>query len=317
MTRRVLVLGGTGFVGRAVCEHLARLGQTVRVPTRRLQHGRHLLPLPGVELVQADVHDDAALAGLLGGCDAVVHLVAILHGTPQAFQRVHVDLPTRLAAACRHAGVPRLVHVSALGVGPDAPSHYLRSKTAGEAALRSAGSALELTILRPSVIFGATDRFINLFAEMQAIAPLVPLAGAHARFQPVWVEDVAEAIVRSLQDRGTIGKVFEATGPTVYTLAELVRLAGRWSGHPRPVFPLHDALARVQAALMTLLPGPPLMSADNLDSMRVPNIASGQMPGLQALGLTPASLEAVMMPALGRGPGRGRFDQFRSQTWRE
>jgi NADH dehydrogenase len=289
----------------------------VRVPTRRLQHGRHLLPLPGVELVQADVHDDAALAGLLQGCDAVVHLVAILHGTPQAFQRVHVELPTRLAAACLRSGVTRLVHISALGVGPAAPSHYLRSKTAGEAALLAASPGLELTMLRPSVIFGATDRFINLFAEMQAIAPVVPLAGAHARFQPVWVEDVAAATVRALQDRRTIGEIFEATGPTVYTLADLVRLAGRWSGHPRPVIPLPEGLGRVQAALMSLLPGPPLMSADNLDSMRVPNIASGQLPGLQALGVTPASLEAVMMPALGRGPGRGRFDQFRSQTWRE
>jgi uncharacterized protein YbjT (DUF2867 family) len=319
VTRRVLVLGGTGFVGSAVCEQLTRLGDTVRVPTRRLQHGRDLLPLPGIELMQADVHDDAALAALLPGCDAVVNLVAILHGTPQAFHAVHVDLPTRLARACQAAGVRRLVHVSALGVGPGAPSHYLRSKTQGEAALLLAarGAGLELTLIRPSVIFGAADRFINLFAAMQAVAPVVPLAGAQARFQPVWVEDVAAAIAHALDDRRTIGEIYEAAGPAVYTLADLVRLAGRWSGHPRPVIGLPDSIGRVQAALMALLPGPPLMSADNLDSMRVPNIATGQVPDLSALGIRAASLPAVMEPLLGKGPGRRRFDVYRAQAWRD
>jgi len=320
MTRplRILVLGGTGFVGRSLCERLVRRAAgagLVRVPTRRLAHGKPLLPLPTIELVQADVHDDATLRRLVEGCDAVVNLVAILHGTPAAFERVHVALPRRLAAACGAAGVRRLLHVSALGVGPGAPSNYLRSKTEGEALLQAAG--LDLTILRPSVIFGAGDRFLNLFARLQAVAPVVPLAGAGARFQPVWVEDVAGALVAALDRPETVGQVFEAAGPQVYTLAELVRLAGRWSGHERPVLPLPDALGRLQAALMALAPGEPLLSADNLDSMRVPNVASGTLPGLAALGIEPAALEAVAPLYLGPRPGRARFGAFRAHARRD
>ena len=316
---RLLVLGGTGFVGRSLCERwLRRAGGTgrVRVPTRRLAHARDLQPLPTAEIVEADVHDRAALERLLAGCDAVVNLVAILHGKPADFERVHVELPHSLAAACHAAGVARVVHVSALGV-PDgdaasAPSAYLRSKARGEAVLREAG--LALTILRPSVIFGADDRFLNLFAGLQALAPLVPLAGAHARFQPVWVEDVAGAIVAALERRDTVGRIFECAGPREYTLAELVRLAGRWAGHERAVLPLPDALGRVQAALMALAPGEPLMSADNLESMKVPNVASGRHEGLEALGIAPAALEAVAPGYLGPHPGRSRFGAFRARA---
>ncbi len=317
---RVLVLGGTGFVGRSVCERLVRRdGGTgrVRVPTRRLSHARVLQPLPTIEIVQADVHDAAALARLLPGCDAVVNLVAILHGRPADFRRVHVELPRRLAAACASAGVTRLVHVSALGVPDDpaqAPSNYLRSKAEGEAVLRDAG--LDLTLLRPSVIFGAADRFLNLFAGMQAIAPFVPLAGASARFQPVWVEDVAAAVVAVLEDHDAIGRTYELAGPDEVTLADLVRLAGRWSGHERPVLPMPDAVGRLQAMLMALAPGEPLMSADNLDSMKVPNVASGRLPGLAELGIEPAALAAVAPLYLGQRPGRQRFGRFRAQAGR-
>ncbi len=317
---RVLVLGGTGFVGRSVCERLLRRSGGVgriRVPTRRLAHGRVLQPLPTIELVEADVHDPATLARLLAGCDAVVNLVAILHGRPAEFARVHVELPRRLAAACAAAGVTRLVHVSALGVPDDppaAPSNYLRSKAEGEAVLRSAG--LALTLLRPSVIFGAADRFLNLFARLQAVFPIMPLAGAHARFQPVWVEDVAAAVVAALDQPASIGATYEAAGPGVYTLADLVRLAGRWSGHPRPVVPLPDPIGRLQAMLMALAPGEPLMSVDNLDSMKRPNVASGLLPGLPALGIEPAALEAVAPLYLGRPPGRARFGDFRAHARR-
>lgn len=312
MMRNVLVLGGTGFVGSELCAQLVRRCPEGRilVPTRRLSHGRDLALLPTVELVRADVHDDATLARLLRGMDAVVNLVAILHGDAQRFEQVHVALPRRLARACREAGVRRLVHISALGAAPDAPSLYQRSKAAGEAALQ-AEPDLALTLLRPSVIFGDHDHFLNLFARLQALLPVIPLAGHDAKFQPVWVEDVARAVARCLDEPRSVGQTYECVGPHVYTLAELVRLAGRWSGHPRPVLPLPAGLGRLQALAMEHLPGGPLMSRDNLDSMRVPNVASGRLPGLQALGIEPAALEAVAPAYLARTRARTAYDNFR------
>ncbi|MDE2368982.1 MAG: complex I NDUFA9 subunit family protein [Burkholderiales bacterium] len=311
---RILVLGGSGFVGRACCEALAERSASTRlvVPTRQDRHGDSVRSLPCVDVVTADVHDDATLARLVAGAGAVINLIAILHGSRSAFERVHVELPRRLAAACRAAGVRRLVHVSAIGVGADAPSNYLRSKTEGEAVLTAAG--LDLTLLRPSVIFGAGDRFLNLFAELQAIAPLLPLAGGDARFQPVWVEDVAAAIVRCIADDATIGHTYECVGPTVYTLSQLVTLAGRWSGHERPQLPLPLALGRLQALAMECLPGTPLLSRDNLDSMRRPNVGSGALPGLGDLGIDAAALEAVAPRYLASLDDCTRFDRWRARA---
>jgi len=313
--RQIAVLGGTGFVGHAVCEHLVErsggAGGRIVVPTRRLRHGLAIQPLPTVQLVQANVHDDRDMARVLAGCDAVVHLVAILHGSEAEFDRVHVQLPRRVAAACKAAGVRRVIHVSALGVAPDAPSRYLRSKAAGEQVWRDSG--LDVTVLRPSVIFGARDRFLNLFAQLQTLAPFVPLGGAHARFQPVWVEDVAEAVVRCLDQPATIGQVIECAGPQPYTLAELVQLAGRLSGHPRPVLPLPGALARLQALVMEWLPGEPQMSRDNVDSMKVPNVATAGQPGLAELGITASAVEGVAAGYLGGIDGPGRFMPWRSR----
>jgi NADH dehydrogenase len=312
---KILILGGSGFVGQTLCEHLVQHfgsgGPRLLVPTRRLAHARLVQPLPLVDVVQADVHDDAALDRLLAGCDAVINLIAILHGNPAAFESAHVGLPRRLAAACRRQGVSRLIHVSALGAAADAPSMYLRSKAGGEAVLQSAG--LALTLLRPSVIFGADDRFLNLFARLQALAPVVPLAGASARFQPVWVGDVAEAILRCLLRPDTAGRIIECAGPEVLTLADLVRLAGRLSGHPRLVIPLPQPLAWLQARLMELAPGAPLMSRDNLASMQVPNVASGSLPGLADLGITPQPLAAVVPGYLARGQSCARLDAWRAR----
>jgi NADH dehydrogenase len=228
---------------------------------------------------------------------------------------VHVELPRRLARACTVAGVRRLVHVSALGVGPGAPSNYLRTKTEGEAVL--AAASLELTILRPSVIFGAEDSFLNLFAQLQRYAPLLPLAGGSTLFQPVWVEDVASAVVRCLDRPETIGKIYECAGPRAYALRELVRLAGRWSGHERPQFPLPAFVGRLQATLLELLPGQPVMSRDNVDSMRVPNIASGRLPGLAELGINAAALESVAPGYLGDSYARARLNRWRMHAGRD
>jgi uncharacterized protein YbjT (DUF2867 family) len=331
----LLVLGGTGFLGQELVAELVErsggAGGRISVATRRLQHGRDLQLLPTVDIVQADVHDPRQLAELVRGRDAVINLVATLHGTPTMFEQVHVELPRKIGMACAEAGVRRIVHVSALGVGLDAPSHYLRSKAGGEAALHAiaqrasarlrslAGAhakALDLTLLRPSVMFGARDRLTNLFAALQAMLPVMPLAGANAQFQPVWVEDVASAIVECLHRPDTIDQIFECVGPHRLTLREIVRLAGEWSGHPRPIIALPAAIGRLQARLMELLPQP-LMSRDNLDSMRVPSIATGQLPDLQALGITPSALEAVAPLYLAKAvSGRARLDALRAVAHR-
>jgi NADH dehydrogenase len=299
--KKIFVLGGTGFVGRQVCPQLLAAGWQVSVATRGAP------PLqPGLQGMQLDVHDEAALTRALAGQDAVLNLVAILHGDAAAFQRVHVALPQKLARACVAAGVRQLVHISALGANAQAPeappSLYLRSKSRGEAELMRAAvpDAFALTILRPSVIFGAEDKFLNVFAQLQKVLPFMPLAGAQARFQPVWVQDVASAVLRSLElgaaDDGK-PRVLELVGPDIFTLKELVQLAARLSGvgggRGRPVLGLPRWLGRIQARLMELAPGEPVMSRDNLDSLLCDNVASGQFAGLQSLGIAATALLPV------------------------
>lgn len=314
--KKILILGGTGFVGAHVCEKLVRQEWHVTVPTRKWSQARHLLPLPTVTVLELDVHDEAALRQAVAGHDAVVNLVAILHGTQAAFDKVHVGLPQKLGRACLAAGVKQLVHISALGANAQqpqsAPSMYLRSKGQGEAVLMQAaagggagvgaGAGFDLTILRPSVMFGAQDKFLNLFARLQRVFPFMPLAGAHARFQPVWVQDVALAVERCLALDGSTTlahapRVLELCGPEVFTLKQLVQLSAQLSGiregRGRPVIALPNWLGRLQAMLMELAPGEPLMSRDNLDSMQIDNVASGTLPGLQSLGITPSALRPI------------------------
>ena len=291
--QRIVVTGGTGFVGRSVLARAVERWPGARwvVPTRRLAAAHAIQTLPNVEVVACDVHDPQQMAALLAGADALLHLVAILHGDAAAFERVHVALPRHLAQACRSAGVRRVLHVSALAVGADAPSLYLRSKSAGEAVWRDSG--LPVTLLRPSVIFGAEDRFTNLFAGLLRLVPVLPLAGAGARFQPVWVGDVATAVLSALERPELAGRVIECAGPQVMTLAEIVHQVGRMAGCDRPVLPLPEAVGRLQAGLLSLLPGEPPMSRDNLLSMRVPSVASGGALGLADLGIQPAPLSVL------------------------
>jgi len=276
--KRLLVIGGSGFLGSAIIAELARRPASAdfsfTVPTRREAAAKHLAVLPTVRMIEADVNDSATLARLMQGQDAVISLVGILKGGEgepygAGFARAHVDLPRKIAAAASAAGVRRVLHVSALKAGADAPSGYLRSKAAGEAALQAAD--FDLTILRPSVIFGRGDSFLTLFARMAAIAPFFPLACAGARFQPVWVGDVAAAVADSLERAESIGQAYDLCGPTQYALGDLVRYAAATAGHPRAVFGIPDGLAWLQAWAMEFIPNGP-MTRDNIRSMRVASV---------------------------------------------
>ena len=293
--QKILILGGTGFVGSHLCAKLADISCRATIVTRRRASAKHLQLLPMVDIAEVSQLDATSLEALLAEHDAVVNLVGILHGNEAAFEKAHVELPLTLARACEAVGQRRIVHLSALGAGLDSPSMYQRSKARGEAVLL--GTGLDVSVLRPSVMFGSGDKFLNTFAKLQQLFPVIPLASGGARFQPVWVEDVASALVRCLQDKGTAGQTYEACGPEVLTLKQLVQLAGRYSGvndgEGRPVIGIPDALARLQAWLMELAPGEPLMSRDNLDAMKSANIASGKLPGLEALGIIPTAVGAI------------------------
>jgi uncharacterized protein YbjT (DUF2867 family) len=314
--RSVLVIGGSGFVGRHLVHRLSRRGFDVRVPTRRRERAKPLLVLPTVEVVEADVHRPDALRALMEGQDAVVNLVGILrggNGRPfgEGFRRAHVQLPLQIAAAMRQAGIRRLLHMSALQAGAAAPSGYLRSKHGGEAALR--GSDVDLTLFRPSVIFGNGDSFLSLFARLLRLAPVLPLACPQARFQPVWVEDVATAIADSLGDSSSVGRSYELCGPHQYTLHQLVAYVGRLSGRPRPIADLTDALSWLQAALLEFVPGGP-MSRDNYRSMQLPSVCTGgcTLP----FGRRAMPLEAVAPGYIGAAGARAEYDRYRHDAGR-
>jgi NADH dehydrogenase len=281
----------------------------VTVPTRRLP-AKAVQTLPFVDVIQADITQEGALEDLLQGHDVVINLVAILHGSPNAFDRIHVKLATRLAHACVKFGIPHLLHVSALGAHHEhfhqSPSLYLKSKGQAESAMIevSQHTHTRLSIVRPSVIFAADDQFINLFALLQKIFPCVPLGCAGARFQPIWVQDVVSALLalmkspRPLEALATgAPEIYELGGPQILSLKELVQVAGRFVGHERPVISLPLALAKLQGFVMQHLPGKTLMSLDNVASMQVPNTVSGNLPGLKELGiLTPHSVTTVFSP---------------------
>jgi NADH dehydrogenase len=292
----------------------------VLVPTRRFVSAQHLLTLPGVDIIEADMYDDAVLRGLVAGRDAAINLVGLLHsrrGSPWGpqFQRAHVELPRRIVDACAQAGVPRYLHMSALGADRDGPSMYQRSKAEGEVMARS-HPEVAATIFRPSVVFGPEDKFLNVFARLQRRLPVVPLACADAMFQPVYVGDVAAAFTAALGNPKTRHLVFHLGGPQIYSLAELVRLAGRYSGHERPIVELPRWAGHLQALLFELMPGNPIMSRDNLDSMKVDNVIDPAIQALTAdtLGIKLTPLEAVAPHYL--SPHSDQLDHFRERAGR-
>jgi len=301
---RVLVLGGSGFVGRHLVAALARRGVRVTVASRHRERAKHLILLPTVDVVQADINQRGVLDRLARGHDALINLVGVLHGD---FQRAHVEIPMTVIAACRVAGIERIVHMSALGAASDAPSEYLRTKAMGEQAMLDAEDR-HVTVFRPSVIFGPEDRFLNQFAEMAKWLAVLAVPCPDARFQPIYVGDVARAMAMSLEDTETFGERYELGGPREYTLKELVELVCALTHRRRLVIGLPDKLSFLQAALLEMLPGP-LMTRDNYYSMQVPSTTSAPWP----LGGDRQPLEAIAPTYLAPSGARERYPQLR---WR-
>lgn len=316
--RKVLLIGGSGFVGGWLASRLSAAGMRVTIPTRRRENRKGLLLLPTVFEVQADVNDPQALAHLVEGVDAVINLVGILHDRDDrepygaAFEAAHVALPRQIVASMRAAGVRRLLHMSALKAASDAPSAYLRSKAAGEAAVFDAAADLDVTVFRPSVVFGPGDAFLNTFAGLLRHLPLLPLVGADARMQPVFVGDVADAFVAALNDPASFGRAYELGGPRVYTLRELVCYVAEITGQRRAIVDVPGGIAGIQARVMSWLPNPPL-TPDNLRSLSVPSVTDGHHnpPGWQ-----PHALEAVAPGYLAPLRLRQRLGLYRSRAGR-
>lgn len=311
----IAVVGGAGFIGRHIVHQLSAAGYPTRILTRRRIHAQPLILLPGVSVVECDFRDDAALRRAFAGCDAVIHLPSILHERDHVtFDAVHVEFPRRVALACRQLGIKRLLHTSALRAAMDAPSAYLRSKAKGELAVReAAGDAVQVTIFRPSVVFGPDDSFLNLFASLVRLMPVIFLAKPDARFQPIYVEDVARAYVSSLILPSTQGQTYELGGPEIYTLRQLVEKVANTLGRKPVIIGLGDRLSWLQAWAMEWLPVK-LMTRDNLLSMQVDNTCQGPFP--QEFGFAPTPLDAVMPGYIGGRSGRDSYLRFRSVAGR-
>ena len=315
--RKVLLLGGSGYVGTYIVNRLSQRGIEVTVPTRRRERTKALIIQPNVVMPEVNINSEEALVSLMQGQDAVINLVGILHGDTPAipygkeFAAAHVELPKKIVAACQAAGVRRLLHMSALNAGKKAPSEYLRSKAAGEDVV--ANSGLLTTIFRPSVIFGARDSFINTFACLLRKLPFLPLGCAEARFQPVSVDDVARAFAQALDTPAMEGQAYDLCGPAVYTLKELVEYTASVLDIKRRIIPLSENLAYFQAALLSMLPNK-MMSADNVRSMEIDSVCTSGCK--TPPNWRPEPLEAaVPLYLLGSGDS-AQFDDYRSRAGR-
>ncbi|MGH8279039.1 MAG: complex I NDUFA9 subunit family protein [Gammaproteobacteria bacterium] len=308
----ICLLGGTGFLGQHLAARLVPRDYNVKVLTRsRLDH-HDLGVLPRVALVETDGQDVRALTREFSGCAAVVNLIGILNERGhfgRGFRQAHVELAKKVLQACRDAGVPRLLHMSALGASLKAPSHYLRSKAQAADLVLKAAPGLKVTVFEPSVMFGAGDHFLNRFAKLLRIAPgVLPLACAQARFALVYAGDVAEAMVRSLPEHACYGQRYALCGPKTYTLRELLKYLRRLTGHRRVIIGLPRPLSWLQALAMEWVPGKPF-SLDNYHSLQVDNVCKPN--GFAAFGIEPVAVEAVLPTYLGRFTAQAEFDKYR------
>lgn len=323
--KKICILGGTGFVGRVLANRLSEAGYETRVLTRnREKHKNDLILLPKLQLVETNIHNQDMLNENLSGCDAVINLVGILNesGTDgSGFRIAHLDLTRSVIDSCKRLGIRRILHMSALNAAPDAPSHYLRSK--GEAENLVHGSEnIHVTSYRPSVIFGPEDSFFNRFATLLKLTPVFfPLACADARFAPVYVGNVADAMIKTLNNPYYYGKRLEICGPGTYTLKQLVEYTAKCAGMKRIVVPLPDILSRIQATMFdlagfvfNLIGMQKPFSMDNYQSLKIDSVTSQN--SLQTLGINPASIEAIVPQYLSPKFLNSPYDEFRRHSHR-
>jgi uncharacterized protein YbjT (DUF2867 family) len=302
MMTTVVVFGGTGFLGRRLVHRLAAEGAIVRVAVRQPDGAQSDLPaadLAQVTFFRADVRDQTSVAAAMAGADAVVNAVsAYVEKDDVTFEAVHVQGAETVAREASRLGVARLVLISGLGADPQSRSPYIRSRGRGELAVQQAFP--DATIVRPSAMFGPGDALFGTLANLARLLPVLPLiGGGRTRLQPVYVEDVAEAVTRILADPGTVGRIYELAGPEVYTLRDLVRFTLRVIGKRRLLMPVPFAVAEIQARLFELLPSPPLTTGQ-VDLLKVGSVASGTVPGLRELNILPKAVEEVVPTYIGR-----------------
>jgi len=307
----ITVFGGSGFIGRHLIRRLARRGARVRAAVRQPNLAGYLKVMGDagqIEPVQANIRYESSIVQAMHGADKVINLVGILHESgPQKFTRVQAEGAAAIARAASAAGVRKLVHVSAIGADAASSSSYARSKAAGEAAVREHFPTA--TIIRPSVVFGPEDDFFNRFAMLARMLPALPLiGGGHTKMQPVYVTDVADAIVRALDDAATDGKTYELGGPHIYTMKQIMEMVLEQTGRRRLLLPLPFFAARIQAALLQILPRP-LLTVDQVRLLETDNIVSQGALALKDLGVTqPTSAEVVLPTYLYRYRRTGQFE---------
>jgi uncharacterized protein YbjT (DUF2867 family) len=309
----VTVFGGSGFVGAQVVRALAKRGWRVRVAVRRPGLAYDLKPLGDVGQIQpvrCNITSDADVAEALRGATAAVNLVGILYETPsRKFQSLHVDGSRLIAEACAAGGIDRLVQVSAIGANPDSKAAYARSKAEAEIAVRNAKP--DAVVIRPSIVFGAGDDFLNRFAALAQMAPALPLiGGGHTKFQPVYVGDVAEAIARAVVRVEAAGRTFELGGPAVMTFEAVLKLVLRETNRSRPLIPLPFFLARLigsLAQLTTLVGIAPFLTPDQVEMLKTDTVVSADAEGLEALDIQPTGLDAIAPAYLWRYRRGGQF----------
>ncbi len=317
--KHIAILGGTGFVGRSLCNRLSEEGYKLKILTRNREYNRDdLIVLPNLELVQTDIHDLKKLKTHLAGCDAVINLIGILNergNNGKGFNHIHVELVEKIINVCGEVGIKRLLQMSALNADAEnGKSHYLRTKGEAEDLLHSRNIGINVTSFQPSIIFGKNDNFFNQFANLLKMTPLFfPLACHATKFSPIYVQDVIEMMTRSLKDPESYNKKFQLCGPHIYTLKELVSFTADTLGLKRKIISLNDVLSRIQATIFDFVPGKPF-STDNYLSAKIDSLC--ECDDFARYQIKTSTIESIVPQYLNNISYRSSYIKYRSRTRR-